>query len=121
MMSRAGDILKRVDEIVPLIPAIGLGTGLATTAANIAYQSAAARKRREEKVKQAGLGKELSRAKTGVSAARSASVRQLGLSKQARQAVRTAKEKRQDVINRGLHKQATMLSKTPAEQQHKLM
>jgi hypothetical protein len=103
-MSRASNILEGiVSGTLGFAKAHQAPLAIGGTAAGIGVQAALARKQRNKKIKDAGHGEKLQRAKDRVTVARVKNVKALGLSKKRRDAVKTAKSSRQKAVNKGLH------------------
>lgn len=112
-MTRAEQILKQIDEVVPIaVPAIGA----ALTAANIAHQVYQAKRRTREKVAQAGLGAEHDAARKHLRDLRVKQVKRLGLSGKVAGQVAVQKKKIKDIQNTGLERFHKGLAQNP--QQH---
>jgi hypothetical protein len=103
-MSRASEILEGiVSGALHVGKTYGPTVGPALVAGGIGASAAMARHQRNKKIKDAGHGDKLQRAKDRVTVARVKNVKALGLSKKRRETVRTAKASRQKAVNKGLH------------------
>lgn len=103
-MTRAQEILEGVlSTLGHVAKTYGPGLGVAGAAAGLGASAALARKARNKKIKDAGYGKKLQYAKDKVTVARVKSAKALGLSKKRRQAVKAAKNRKQRLVNKGLH------------------
>lgn len=103
-MSRATNILEGI------VSAVGHGLKTASpylsvggAAAGVGVQSAIAKHQREKKVKQAGYGDKLQRAKNMLTLARARAAKTGYLSKKRRQSVHRAKAHKKRIMNKGLH------------------
>ena len=103
MMTRAEEILE--------IALAGAGLAAAGAIGSQLVQKRAQKLRREEKVRQSGMGDKLDKAKKNVSTARKKGFLSVNPVK-ARRNIKKAKASHQRVMNKGLAKQAHMLSST---------
>jgi hypothetical protein len=117
-MSRAQEILQRVDEILPAAAALGIGASALMGGANIAHQALAARKRREEKIRQGGMGRAYDKARAGVKAAKRQAGR-FSLSQRKRDTrkvnIQQAKQRVRNVASRGLSAYARRLGRASGQ------
>ena len=111
-MTRAEQILRQIDEVVPLVLA-----GTALGAANLANAVYQAKKKRDEKVQQAGLGAQHQAAKKELFATRRKQVTRLGLSSRLSQQAQGQKARVKDIENKGLERFHKGLAQNPAQHQ----
>ena len=108
-MTRAKELLQRLYEFDPATIALGATLGVA----NIGYQAFAAKKRREDKIAQAGMGQEHQDAKTELKNLHKQHVAFGGKQPALTHKVNVQKMKLRDIENRGLAKYQQGLAHDP--------
>jgi len=112
-MSRAKRIIEGIFKAAGALgKQYGSHLAVGGAAAGIGTQAAIHKYQQNKKIKDAGHGQKLQKAKDRLTLARVKSAKTLGLSKKRRQAVQRAKTNKKRVINKGLHDFA---KKTAAE------
>lgn len=102
--------MTRAEEILE-IAALAAGIGAAGAVGSQLVQKKLQQNRREEKVRQAGLGDKLDKSKANVKSARKKAFLSINPAK-ARRTIKKAKASHSRLMNKGLAKQASMLSGT---------
>lgn len=116
-LSRAQRILYEVNEQIPVgLLAIPAGIGALSVGANITHQILQARRRKQEKIQQAGMGTQYDKAQATLKTLNHRNRLTLHLNPGLNRRVQAQKGRVREIENSGLHAYHSGLTRQPAEQ-----